>query len=146
MTNSSACSGQIIEVASLNAMHQLLWFSFSGNQVKPAPRDHHVWPQSEHAVCNRIAMMMVVEKPGAELTLLERRLNGIEIHASILNRLQKQYRPAVAAGLVLTGRAPSGYRRRYCYRSPDSSQHQRRVLRPKRNAVTHGILDFVLAA
>src|SRR5207302_3404538 len=70
-----------------NAMHELLRLALGGNQIKPAPCDHQIQAQSEHAVRDRIAVMMVIKKPGTELALLERRLNGVEIHGSILLRI-----------------------------------------------------------
>src|SRR5262249_51980793 len=67
-------------------MDELLRLTFHGNQIKPAPRNHQILPQSEDAIRNGIAVMMIVKKPGAKLALLKSRLKGVEIHGSILNR------------------------------------------------------------
>src|SRR5690348_7457854 len=70
----------------LYTVYQLLWLAFGGNEIKPAAGHHQIWPQSQDAVSDRIAMVMIVEKPGAELALAKRRLNGVEVHGSILRK------------------------------------------------------------
>src|SRR5215813_5321776 len=76
-----------------NPMDELLRLTFHWNQIKPAPRNHQILPQSEDAIRNGIAMMMIVKEPGAKLALSKSRLNGVEIHGShFKSRLRERYR------------------------------------------------------
>src|SRR5207248_2594215 len=57
------------------------------DQVEPASRDHLTAGQSEHSVCDRITMMMIIKKPGIDISFSERSLYGRKIHGqtTILN-------------------------------------------------------------
>src|SRR2546427_4952898 len=73
---------------SLNLMHEFDRFPLGGYQVKPASRHHQALGYAEHAIGNGIAMMMVVEEPTVDVALVQRRLNGRQVHgqASIVNK------------------------------------------------------------
>src|ERR1035438_1063675 len=75
---------QGIEMSGFDLVHQLYWFAFSGNQVKPAPGHHQARRQAQHTVGDGIAMMMIVEKPRVHVAFAQRRLNGSQIHGQTL--------------------------------------------------------------
>ena len=64
----------------LDAVYQLHRLALSGNQVKPAARDHHARRKAEHAISDGIAMMMIVEEPAFVAAVAERSLNFRKIH------------------------------------------------------------------
>ena len=72
--------GQSIQVSRLNLVHQLNGLAFGGDQVIPAPRDHQPIRQPENAVRDRVAMVMIVEKPGVNVALAQSLLDGREVH------------------------------------------------------------------
>ena len=74
-------------MARLDLVHQFHRVAAGWNQVEPAPRDHLTGGQSQHAVRDRIAMMVIVEKPGVNVPLAQRGLYGGKIHGqtTILN-------------------------------------------------------------
>ncbi len=74
-------------MAGLNFVDQLHRIATGRNQIEPAPGDHLARGQSQHAVSNRIAMMVIVKKPGVDVPLAQRGLYGGKIHGqtTILN-------------------------------------------------------------
>ena len=80
-------SGERVEMAGLNLVDQLYGFAFGRNQVVPAPGDHLTCGQSQHAVSDGIAVMVIVKEPGVDVPLAERSLYGGKIHGqtTILN-------------------------------------------------------------
>ena len=62
-------------MVALDAMHQLDRFTLGRNQVKPAARGQAVGRQSEHAVGDGIAMVMVVKEPGFVAAVAQGSLN-----------------------------------------------------------------------
>ena len=80
-------AGQGIEMAGFDFVDQLYRFALRRNQVKPAARDHQPCWQTEHAIGDGIAMMVVVEQPRVDVAFAQRRLNGSEVHGqtSIVN-------------------------------------------------------------
>src|ERR1039458_2144721 len=73
-------SGQRVEVSGPDLVDELDGRAFGGDQVVPAPRDHEAVGQSEDTVSDRIAVVMVVEKPGVDVTLAQSVLDGREVH------------------------------------------------------------------
>jgi hypothetical protein len=73
-------SREAVEAPGLNAMHQFLRFALGGNQVEPAARDEQCFRQAQHAIGNRIAMMMVVEQPCIHVAGLQRGLDFLQFH------------------------------------------------------------------
>ena len=53
------------------------------NQVEPAPGDHLTCGQSQHPVSDGVAMMVIVEQPGVNVSLAQRGLYGGKIHGQI---------------------------------------------------------------
>ena len=74
-------------MAGLNLVDQFYGLAAGRDQIEPAPRDHQTRGQSQHAVSNGIAMMVIVKKPGVDVPLAERGLYGGKIHGqtTILN-------------------------------------------------------------
>src|ERR1700722_287625 len=72
----------------LNLVHQFDWLPMGRNHVIPPSRNHQVRRQSQDPVSNRIAMMVVVEKPGVDVAFAQRRLDGGQVHGqtTILNK------------------------------------------------------------
>src|SRR6266581_2193470 len=79
---------QGIEVSSFNLVDEFYRFTLGRDQVKPAPRHHQACRQTQHAVSDRIAMMMVVEQPRVNVAFAQRRLDSSEVHGqtSIVNK------------------------------------------------------------
>ncbi len=73
-------AGQGIEVSGFNLVDQFDRLAFGGNQVEPAPGHHQARGQTEHAVGDGIAMVVVVEKPRVNVAFAQRRLDGSEVH------------------------------------------------------------------
>src|SRR5208282_1205968 len=73
-------SRQRVEVSRLNLVHQFDRLAFSRNQVVPAPRDHEPIRQPQNAVSDRVAMVMIIEKPSVNIALAQRVLDGRKIH------------------------------------------------------------------
>ena len=61
-------------------MQELRGLARGWDQIVPPPR-HHRGRDPEHAIGNRVAMMMVVEQPPVEFGVLQGGLDSIEIHA-----------------------------------------------------------------
>ena len=59
----------------LDAMHQLAWLALRRNEIEPAPAYQHIGAQSQYAIGNGVAMMVVVEQPGIKFLLTQRGLN-----------------------------------------------------------------------
>src|SRR5437879_9995365 len=75
-------------MSGFNLMYEFHRIALRRNQVKPAARNHQFRGQSQHAVGDGIAMMVVIEEPGVGVALAQRGLNGGEIHGqtSIVNK------------------------------------------------------------
>ena len=75
-------------MARFNLVDQFHRIAAGWNQVEPAPGDHLTCGQSQHPVSDRIAMMVIVEKPGVNIPLAQRGLYGRKIHGqrTILNK------------------------------------------------------------
>ena len=54
--------------------------AFGGDEVIPATGDHEAFGKAEDTIGNRIAVMVVVEKPGVNVALAQGVLNGREVH------------------------------------------------------------------
>ena len=76
-------SGQGVEVAGFDLVNQFCRLATGRNQVEPTPSDHQIRGQAEHAVSNRIAMMVIVKEPGVDIAFAERCLYGGKIHGQI---------------------------------------------------------------
>ena len=59
----------------LDAMHQLHRLAVGGDQVKPAAGGEAVGRQSQHAVGDGVAMMMVVKEPALVMAVAQGSLN-----------------------------------------------------------------------
>src|ERR1700687_3627313 len=81
-------AGQGIEVTGLNLVHEFYRLAFRWNQIKPAPRHHQARRQTQHAVSDGIAMMVVVEEPRVNVAFAQRRLDRSQVHreTSIVNK------------------------------------------------------------
>src|SRR5271168_5360415 len=60
-------------------MHQLSRLSFRRDEVEPAPRSHPIVAKAQNVPGNRVAVMMVVEKPAIDLTGSQLGLNRFDI-------------------------------------------------------------------
>jgi hypothetical protein len=73
-------------MVALDAMHQLDRLTVGRNQVKPATGGEAVGGQSQNAVGDGIAVMMVVKQPGFVMAVAQGSLNFGKVHAiSIVN-------------------------------------------------------------
>lgn len=72
---------------SLDLMHKFDRLALRWYQIKPAPRDHQIRRQSEDAVRDGIAVMMIVKKPRVDVAFVQCRLDGGQVHGqtSIVN-------------------------------------------------------------
>src|ERR1700675_3547669 len=68
----------------LDLVNQFDGLAFGGDQVVPAPRDHEPVRQPENAISNRVAMVMIVEKPGVNIALAQGLLDGGQVHIQTL--------------------------------------------------------------
>src|SRR3982074_1346849 len=50
------------------------------DQIEPAARDHEASGQSQNAVSDRVAMVMIIEKPRVDVALAQGLLDGFEVH------------------------------------------------------------------
>src|SRR5208282_4140354 len=73
-------AGQGVQMSRLDLVNQLDGFALGGDQVVPPPRDHESIWQPENAVRDRVAMVMIVEKPGVDVALAQGLLNGGQVH------------------------------------------------------------------
>ena len=73
-------AGQGVQVPRLDLVHQFDGLALGGDQVVPAPGDHEPIGQPEYTIRDRIAMVMVVEKPGVNVALAQRALYGRQVH------------------------------------------------------------------
>ena len=73
-------AGQGVEMAGLDAVHQLARLALGGHNVIPAPCDHQVLGKSEHAIGNGVAVVVVVKQPRIDFLLVQGGLNGGEVH------------------------------------------------------------------
>ncbi len=71
-------------MVALDAMHQLHRLAVGGNQIEPATGGETVGRQSQNAVGDGIAMMMVVKEPAFVVAVAQGSLNFGEIHANPL--------------------------------------------------------------
>ena len=71
---------QGIQVSRFDLVNQFDGLAFGGDQVIPAPSDHEPIRQPENAVRDRIAMVMIVKKPGVDVAIAQGLLDGGEIH------------------------------------------------------------------
>src|SRR5207244_4188968 len=74
---------ECIKVSGLNLVKQFPGFAVRRDQVEPAPGDHLPRGQPQHAVGDRIAMMVIIKKPGVDVTLAECGLDGGKIHGQV---------------------------------------------------------------
>ena len=98
-----------------NFVYQLDRLALRRDQVEPAPRHHQTRRQSEHAIRNRIAMMMVVEQPRVDIAFAQRRLYGGQVHGqtSIVNkRKDLSESPGTRERIICVGKDFSGKGRR----------------------------------
>ncbi len=65
-------AGQGRQLAPLHPVGQLARFAFGWNEVIPAPRHVQRLAQTENAIGNRVAVMMVVKEPAIHLLLAKR--------------------------------------------------------------------------
>src|SRR5579872_2959764 len=74
-------------LASINFVDQFDRVAFRRNQIEPAPGHHHACGQTQHAICDGIAVMVVVEEPSVDIALAKGGLNRREVHGqnSIVN-------------------------------------------------------------
>src|ERR1022692_3836435 len=74
-------------MVALDTMHQLDRLAFGGDQIKPATAGEAVGGQSQDAVGDGIAMMMVVKEPALVVAVAQGSLDVGEVHAgSIVNQ------------------------------------------------------------
>ncbi len=73
-------AGKGVEVASFDLVHQFGRLALGGDEIVPAARDHQAFRKAEHAVGDRVAMVMIVEEPGIDVALGKSVLNGGDIH------------------------------------------------------------------
>src|SRR5690348_5693735 len=69
-----------VEMTGFNLMYQFLWLAVRRNEIEPAPRYHEFFGEPQHAIGDRITVMVVVEQPRVEVTLAQGRLDGAKIH------------------------------------------------------------------
>src|SRR5204863_10159635 len=83
-------SRQYVEVTRFDFVDQLLRLAVRWNEIEPAARHHQLFGQPKYAICNGIAVMVIVEQPGVEVAFAEGRLNGGKVHwkKDILNNLR----------------------------------------------------------
>ncbi len=63
-----------------NLVNKFGRLAISRDQIEPTARHHEAGGQSENAVCDGIAMVMVVEEPGVDVALTQGLLDGFEVH------------------------------------------------------------------
>src|SRR3984893_18129812 len=68
----------------LDLVNQLDGLACGGDQVVPSPRDHEPIRQRKNTVSNRVAMVMIVEKPGVDIALAQGLLDGGQVHIQTL--------------------------------------------------------------
>jgi len=73
-------AGQRIQVTGFNLVDKLGRLAFGRDQIKPAAGNHESIWQSENAVSDRVAMVMVVEEPGVDVALAQGFLDGCQVH------------------------------------------------------------------
>src|SRR5580693_9037973 len=83
-------AGKRVEMPRLNLVHQFHRLSLCGKQIEPAARDHQTGRQTEHAISDGIAMVMVVEKPAVDVPFAQCSVDGGQVHGqtSIVNKAE----------------------------------------------------------
>ena len=76
---------QAIEVASLDAMDELGRFARNRDQIIPPPGAHRRF-DSQYSVGDRIAVVVVIEKPPVQLLFMQRCSNSVQIHLGLLRQ------------------------------------------------------------
>src|SRR5690349_3772241 len=85
-------------MAGLDAVHEFGRFALCRNEIEPAARDEQ-FRQREDLVGDRVAMMVVVEKPGVKAAVAQGILNGRKVHgSSILAAAKAAHREAGTEG------------------------------------------------
>jgi hypothetical protein len=64
----------------LNLVDQFERLALGGDEVVPAPCNHQPIGQPKHPISDRIAMVMIVEKPRVNIALAQRPLDGGQVH------------------------------------------------------------------
>src|SRR5262249_51389376 len=72
-------TGKSVERAWFYAMHQLARLALSRDVVKPAPREHDVFSDAEHAPGQDVKPAKIVKKPAIKLLTANGCLNRVEI-------------------------------------------------------------------
>ncbi len=83
-------------MAGFDLVDQFHGFALRRNQIKPAPRDHQTRGQSEYAIGNGIAMMVVVKQPCIKIAFTQSRLDALQVHR--LNLDSKWKAPGASCG------------------------------------------------
>ena len=67
-------------MSGFDLVDQLGRLAFGGYEVKPAAGDHERGGQAKYTVRDRVATVVVVKKPGIDITFAERSLNRGQVH------------------------------------------------------------------
>src|SRR5258706_10847761 len=73
-------AGKSVQMTRFNLVNKFGRLAISRDQIEPTARHHEAGGQSENAVCDGIAMVMVVEEPGVDVALTQGLLDGFEVH------------------------------------------------------------------
>lgn len=64
-------------------MDKFLRLTLGRNQIEPTPGYHQALRQSQNAVGNRIAVVVIVKEPGINIALAQRSLNSSKVHGQV---------------------------------------------------------------
>ena len=70
-------------MSGLNLVNKLGGLAFSWDEIKPAPRNHHILRQTKYAISNGIAMMMIIKKPAVDVAFAQGSLYGGKVHGQL---------------------------------------------------------------
>ena len=63
-----------------DSVDELSRFALGGDEIVPATRAHQFFGKAEDAIGDGVAVVVIVEEPGVNVTLAKRVLNGGEVH------------------------------------------------------------------
>jgi hypothetical protein len=74
-------------VAGFNFVDKFNRLSLGRDDIKPPSRDHQASGNSKNAICNGIAMVMIIEEPRVHIAFTQDSLYGWKVHrqTTILN-------------------------------------------------------------
>src|SRR5579862_1969404 len=75
-------------MSGLDFVYQFDRIAFGRDQIEPAPRHHQARWQTQHAISDGVAMMVVIKQPSVDIALAQGGLDRREVHGqtSIVNK------------------------------------------------------------